>query len=733
MFKSWATSRPKNNQKHQKASVHPQNLTFRHAVDFYALFEELVAYDAKLRLLESMFNLNVFSLFEDQPSLLESEIIHQLELSPKRARKWLHLLCEAYFLIKFHTDDGYVGYKLPEDIERFLKVEGRDALLDYFKLCMQAENEDLPKALAYGEVSKAYSAWTWPPKTKEQSLLLERWMTNTAAPSIQGLLQHVDFSKVRKLLDVGGGDGTVACALVNKHPHLQATVYNLPSAVEIALENIVSQNLNQHVSVFAGDFIEEEALPSGFDLIVFTRVLFDWNKVVCEKLLRMAYEALPEEGMIVICELFKDDYKDVCLTCEYRYLFIDSLDAHVMKYYHEYHELLQKIGFKLIKKQSAPYCSILIAQKCKSRLAINRPWIKAWVGKIQTRPNKTMPPSTQRKHFYNYSFSLLANGARLKIVEAAFRLKFFSLFTTRVTALESEIIEHLNIEPHRAKKWLYLLCDEGFLIQVPYSHNQSAYELPDALLELVRGPQWVRLEVLFSLWHETTNENLSNALQSGKLSKGFATWHWPPVTEAQSIYLEHLMKLTARNATEELLKQVNFAKIKRVLDVGGGDGTIACSLAREYPNLHLSVYNLPIPADIARKNIAAQSLSHRVNVVAGNFIDEETFPAGFDCIVFSRVLYDWSEANNRKLLQMTYDALPSGGIVVINEFYKDDCPALCFLSEYRYLFIDDFDEQVMKTSGQYLSMLKDIGFDIMPTKKSKITAFHAYSVLIGKK
>lgn len=35
--------------------------------------------------------------------------------------------------------------------------------------------------------------------------------------------------------------------------------------------------LQKRISVFSGDFINDEQFPAGFDLILFVRVLWDWD------------------------------------------------------------------------------------------------------------------------------------------------------------------------------------------------------------------------------------------------------------------------------------------------------------------------------------------------------------------------------------------------------------------------------------------------------------------------
>lgn len=333
-----------------------------------------------------------------------------------------------------------------------------------------------------------------------------------------------------------------------------------------------------------------------------------------------------------------------------------------------------------------------------------------------------------RSHFYDNYFSLIAEGARLKLLEAMFSLNIFALFENSGRVSESDIIEKLGLMPIRAKKWLHLLCAEHFLIKVE-GRKEPSYQLPIELIQLIQSKRWWSLQFFFNSWIVAANENLTDVLRSGEVKTSVS---WPPKTDGEAIWLEYWMTKTAEQPIRCLLEDINFKKVTSVLDVGGGDGTMACAFVTEHPHLKAAVYNLPKGAEIARKNIEARGLSHRVQVLEGDFIKEDGFQVGFDLILFTRVMFDWNEAVNRKLLRMAYLALPKNGLVGICEFYKEENNDMCLASEYRYLFHDDFAPHVMKTAAEYRRMLKEIGFTMVPLKEKKLP-FSYCSLLLAKK
>lgn len=354
---------------HQEMPARPQTPNSpkapEHNEDFYRNYFSLIASGARLKLVEAMFHLNFFALFQNNDQVLEQDIIEQLGLMPLRARKWLHLLCCEHFLIQTRINNQ-VAYQLPERFLQLLRSNEWWGMQFFYTNWANTARKDLASVLRFGETD---SSWSWPPQTQEQAELLENWMTKTAAQTIDCVLDHFDFNKVTSFLDVGGGDGTMACSFVTAYPHLKGTVYNLPYSTALAKKNIETRALSHRVRVLEGNFIKEDAFPVGFDLILFLRVFMDWGESTCRKLLRMAYQALPENGLVVICEIFQDQHHDTCLACEYGYIFYDDFDAHVMKAASEYRRMLEEIGFTVIEptlipqSQKAYYCSLILARK----------------------------------------------------------------------------------------------------------------------------------------------------------------------------------------------------------------------------------------------------------------------------------------------------------------------------------------------------------------------------------
>jgi predicted O-methyltransferase YrrM len=117
---------------------------------------------------------------------------------------------------------------------------------------------------------------------------------------------------------------------------------------------------------------------------------------------------------------------------------------------------------------------------------------------------------------------------------------------------------------------------------------------------------------------------------------------------------------------------VDLSDVKHLVDVGGCDGTNLITLARRYPHLRGTVFDLPSVCAIARRNIAVHGLSDRLRVVEGHCFESD-FPRDADTFLFSHFFTIWSKEKDLRLLQKALAALPSGGrAMIFNMMQRDD-------------------------------------------------------------
>lgn len=119
------------------------------------------------------------------------------------------------------------------------------------------------------------------------------------------LVKGYDWSRVREIIDVGGGTGTLAAALARAHPHLQATVLELPVIARAAAERFAREGLAGCCRAQAGSM--SDPLPKGADVYLLSIVIGDWDDAKAVEILRRCAEAAGASGRVLIVEALLED------------------------------------------------------------------------------------------------------------------------------------------------------------------------------------------------------------------------------------------------------------------------------------------------------------------------------------------------------------------------------------------------------------------------------------------
>lgn len=175
----------------------------------------------------------------------------------------------------------------------------------------------------------------------------------TAAMDCRGLYlghalaQALDLRGRRRVLDIGGGSGIYACALVAAHPHLTALVLDQAPVERIATTLVHERGFAERVNVVASDFLSD-ALPDGCDIHLFSNVLHDWDVPEVRRLLASSHASLEPGGLLVIHDAFiNTDKTGPIPVAEYSALLMHASQG---KCYatSEYGHMLEEAGFETL-------------------------------------------------------------------------------------------------------------------------------------------------------------------------------------------------------------------------------------------------------------------------------------------------------------------------------------------------------------------------------------------------
>nr|WP_051111599.1 methyltransferase [Sciscionella marina] len=114
----------------------------------------------------------------------------------------------------------------------------------------------------------------------------------------------------------------------------------------------------------------------------------------------------------------------------------------------------------------------------------------------------------------------------------------------------------------------------------------------------------------------------------------------------------------------QIAERFGWGRFPRILDVGGGEGTVLAAILRAHPGVRGQVLELPPTAAAAERKFTAAGFGDRAGAVSGSFFDP--LPAGADAYLLSDILHDWDDDNARAILDGCRRAAgPDGTVVVI--------------------------------------------------------------------
>lgn len=323
------------------------------------VFYEILSGQSRYAMFCSVVDLNLPALL-GATGRTETEILTLLALDPLRGRKWLHMLR----LLGFVEEQPGGTLRLSKELRAMFGEDGGTGyfyreFLRYFRVATAYPQLDVLRGRTVEHPVR------YPPRSWDDIVLLHEWMRNTALVTLQILRKHVDFGGVKRLLDVGGGDGTMAMELWREYPNVSITVFNLPEPAALTMARVTNAQAWDRVRAVPGDFRTDE-LPTGFDMVMYSRVLADWPPELCRSLIRKAHASLEPGGRLVICEPMRDQNPALSLAWEHSYMPYDDFGVHLYKPVPFYKQMLEETGFRLTEiypRDGDTIHCVLVAEK----------------------------------------------------------------------------------------------------------------------------------------------------------------------------------------------------------------------------------------------------------------------------------------------------------------------------------------------------------------------------------
>jgi hypothetical protein len=115
------------------------------------------------------------------------------------------------------------------------------------------------------------------------------------------MIEAYDFSGLRQVVDVGGADGVLLITLLGRIPHLEGTLFELPSVAALARPQVDAAGLAQRLRIEPGSFFDDP-VPAGADAYILRHIVHDFDDDKTVRILANCRKAAGASGRVLVVE-----------------------------------------------------------------------------------------------------------------------------------------------------------------------------------------------------------------------------------------------------------------------------------------------------------------------------------------------------------------------------------------------------------------------------------------------
>lgn len=125
-------------------------------------------------------------------------------------------------------------------------------------------------------------------------------MASISSLDIIDVLSAYDFTGIRTIADIGGGNGSFLATILDAYPNMSGMLLERTTAVEGARLHLAAAGLVYCCDLIIGDFFEK--IPEGADAYILKSIMHNWDDARAITIRRNCRDAMPEQGKLLIIE-----------------------------------------------------------------------------------------------------------------------------------------------------------------------------------------------------------------------------------------------------------------------------------------------------------------------------------------------------------------------------------------------------------------------------------------------
>ena len=143
-------------------------------------------------------------------------------------------------------------------------------------------------------------------KTAEERRIFHLAMAEKGIFDAQRILELIDLSNIKYMLDVGGGAGTFPIIFCQKYENLKCMIVDLKESTDLAQERILNNGLEKRITTKTGNIFETD-YGDGFDLAFISNIIHFHSIDKAKILFKKSYKALVKGGKIIVKDYILDE------------------------------------------------------------------------------------------------------------------------------------------------------------------------------------------------------------------------------------------------------------------------------------------------------------------------------------------------------------------------------------------------------------------------------------------
>ena len=271
-------------------------------------------------------------------------------------------------------------------------------------------------------------------------------------------------------------------------------------------------------------------------------------------------------------------------------------------------------------------------------------------------------------HILQVGLGFWASKALLSAVE----IGLFTELAKHPEDLET-ITGRLGLHPRSARDFLDAMVALKFLERkdgIYYNTPSTDMFLDKRKPSYIGGILEMANQRLFHYWGKLTIALRTGEQQNETRTGGENPFHSLYADPQRLKGFLNAMTGISRGANMTIAKQFPWKTYSSAVDVGTAQGDLISQVALANPHISGIGFDLPEVGPIFEDNIAAHGLSSRVTFHPGSFFDSPLPKA--DVVMMGHILHDWNLEEKKMLIGKAYDAIPSGGALIVYESIIDD-------------------------------------------------------------